>query len=318
MRRVLLTGFSGFIGQHVTAPLRARGFEVHALGRTKPRDPDVIFHQANLLDGVQTADAVQRVAATDLLHLAWAVPPGTFWRAPSNLDWVAASLGLIRGFAEAGGRRVVVAGTCAEYSWTTARLKEGEAPYAPTSLYGASKDALRRILAAYASTVGLSTAWAHVFFQFGPGEPTGRLVSGAACALLAGKPFPTSHGRQRRDFLHVADVGEAFAAILDSQVQGAINIGSGRAVPIRELLNQLGRLTGRGDLIQFDARPAVDGEPDLIEADVRRLREEVQFYPRHTLESGLQDTVAYWRSRMTNPPESDTPSRNQPLAALAQ
>ena len=66
------------------------------------------------------------MAPTHLLHLAWYAEPGLFWRSPENLRWVEASLRLLRAFAEHGGQRAVMAGSCAEYAWQPRdRLRRG-------------------------------------------------------------------------------------------------------------------------------------------------------------------------------------------------
>ncbi|KQQ14829.1 NAD-dependent dehydratase [Methylobacterium sp. Leaf123] len=324
MKRVLVTGGAGFVGRHAVAALAARGFAVHALGRTAPEGVHA-FHAADLLDPAQRRAAVQAASASHLLHLAWITTPGRYWQAPDNLDWTAASLDLVRTFREAGGTRAVVAGTCAEYDWTGINLlpraelelpsprPRGEdavaiqggrlpesAPCHPATLYGAAKDGLRRILHAYAANAGLSLAWGRLFYLYGPGETPGRLVGDAARALLACQRLATSEGRQRRDFLHVADAGAAFAALLDAQVEGAVNIGSGDAVPVRTILETIGALTGRPDLIDFGARPLGPTEPACIEADIRRLTDEVGFIPRYSLEQGVAQTVAAWRAALSN------------------
>ena len=304
MTRVLVTGGAGFVGRHAVAALRARGCEVHAVGRTAP--PGVqAFHAADLLDEGQRHAAVRAAGASHLLHLAWVTTPGRYWQAPDNLAWTAASLDLVRTFREAGGRRAVVAGTCAEYDWTdlsglqSGRLPES-APCRPATLYGSAKDGLRRILHAYATSAGLSLAWGRLFYLYGPGETPGRLVGDAARALLSGQRLATSEGRQRRDFLHVADAGAAFAALLSSGVEGPVNLGSGEAVPVRTILETVGALTGRPDLIDFGARPLGPTEPACIEADIRRLTDEVGFSPRYGLEQGLEQTVAAWRAALSN------------------
>ncbi|MEH3117930.1 MAG: NAD(P)-dependent oxidoreductase [Methylorubrum populi] len=304
MKRVLVTGGAGFVGRHAVAALAARGFEIHAVGRTRPEGVHA-FRAADLLDEGQRRAAVWGLGASHLLHLAWVTEPGRYRQSPDNLAWTAASLDLVRAFREAGGARAVVAGTCAEYDWTgmpgiaDGRLSES-ALCNPTTLYGAAKDGLRRILQAYAATAGLSLAWGRLFYLYGPGETTGRLVGDAARALLADRRLATSEGRQRRDFLHVADAGAAFAALLDAAVEGPVNIGSGEAVPVRKVLETIGALTGRPDLIDFGARPLAPTEPACIEADIRRLTEDVGFCARYGLEGGLSETVEGWRGALSN------------------
>ena len=297
MTRVIVTGATGFVGAYATDALVAAGYEVHALGRTAPARSDVAFHAVDLRRADDVADALDRLRASHLLHLAWDVTPGTYWRSADNLTWTAASLNLLRAFAEAGGRRAVLAGTCAEYAWGAARFVEAETPCVPETLYGSAKDALRRVALAFGATAPLSVAWGRIFFLYGPAERPGRLVSDAVAALLEGRPFATSHGRQRRDFLHVADVAGAFAALVGAAAEGAVNIGSGAAVSVRDLLGAIARETGRAECLQFGARALPDTEPDAIEADVRRLSEEVGFRPAHDLASGIADTVRWYRRR---------------------
>lgn len=287
--RIVLTGATGFVGAHAIPALQARGFEIHALGR-RPPAAEIAHHPVDLLDAASVRDVLDAVRASHLLHLAWYAEPGLYWRSAVNLDWVAASLALVRAFREAGGVRAVAAGTCAEYAWGPERLCE-DAPCAPATLYGAAKDGTRRILEAYAGETGLSYAWGRLFFLYGPGEKPGRLVGDAIQALAAGGRFGTSPGHQRRDFSHVADAARAFAALVDSSVVGPVNVGSGAAVPVRAILERIGHLTGRPDLIDFGARPLAAGEPACIEADVTRLRGEVGFQPRFDLDAGLRATL---------------------------
>jgi nucleoside-diphosphate-sugar epimerase len=295
MKRVLVTGATGFIGARAAALLLARGYEVHAIGRTPPQDENIKFHRADVLNVEALRAVVAHVQATHLLHLAWDVTPGRYWQAAENLDWVSASLHLLNAFAAAGGQRAVAAGTCAEYQWGTPRFFEMETPCIPATLYGTAKDALRRLILAYAANTGLSVGWGRIFFLYGPGEKKGRLISDGIQALLAATPFPTSHGRQRRDFLHVDDVAGAFAALVDCNVQGPVNIGSGQAVPVRMILDMIAQETGHAGCLRLGERVLPESEPAIIEADTARLTQEVGFQPRYDLMNGLAETVAWWK-----------------------
>ncbi|MCK1321667.1 NAD(P)-dependent oxidoreductase [Bradyrhizobium barranii] len=297
-RRILVTGATGFIGHYTLLPLRELGFEVHVAGRSRPDDPAVTFHSANLFDPAGIARVIGAAKPSHLLHLAWDTEPGKFWNAPINIDWVVASLALVRAFAEAGGTRAVLAGTCAEYSWDEAEpLDERRSALAPGTLYGVSKDALRRIVEAYAGTVSLSVAWGRIFFLYGPGEKSGRLVSDAIRTLAMKQPFVTTDGLQRRDFMHVEDVARGFAALAASDVRGVVNIASGNAVPVRAILETIAREVGGADLLQLGARPRPADDPPLVEAAVDRLTREVGFVPRHSLEGGLAQTARWWRDQ---------------------
>src|SRR2546423_1664841 len=208
--RVLLTGAAGFIGRQCVVALRERGFEVHAVSSSRDDEiaERVVWHRANLLDPAQLERVVSEVKADLLLHLAWYATPGVFWTSLENYRWVAASLHLFRAFVEAGGRRVVAAGSCAEYDWRTGVCSE-QTPLDPLSPYGVCKAALYKMLNSFATRAGISAAWGRVFFTFGPHENPSRLVAGVASALLSGRAAPCTDGTQARDFLHVTDIVEA-------------------------------------------------------------------------------------------------------------
>jgi nucleoside-diphosphate-sugar epimerase len=289
VKRVLVTGASGFIGRQALGPLRERGFDVHTLSRSQGVD---------LLAPGAAVAAVAATRPTHLLHLAWYAEHGRFWTAVENLRWVGASLELLQAFAESGGQRAVIAGTCAEYQWgLDGRCIEGRTPLRPATLYGAAKHGLNEVASAYAAEAGMSVAWGRVFFCFGPHEPAGRLVPSVARALLAGREAPVTHGTQVRDFLAVEELGDAFAALLDSAVEGPVNVASGEPIALHDLVELIARATGHPELVRFGAVQPRAGEPAELVADVTRLREEVGWRPREPLGDGVDRAVAWWRGR---------------------
>ncbi len=306
-RRVLLTGGSGFLGSRTIQPLLDAGFEVHALSRRPGASADVAWHTVDLLDDDEAVGAVGEIAAEHMLHLAWYTEHGRFWSAPENLDWVAVSVRLLRAFHEAGGRRAVMAGTCAEYDWSGSEescreLAHGflpATPAEPATLYGAAKHATHLVASAYAREVGLSFAWGRVFLLYGPGEDERRLLPQVATALLAGREARTSDGSQVRDLMHVDDVARGFVALLESAVEGPVNVASGEAVALARAIELIGLAAGRPELLRIGALARRDGEPERLVANTRRLREEVGFHGEVGLEQGIADTVAWWRGRVS-------------------
>jgi nucleoside-diphosphate-sugar epimerase len=298
---VLVTGATGFVGRGTLEPMLAAGTEVHAVSsRPAPADAPagVRWHELDLLAPGSEA-AVAALEATHLLHLAWTTEPGRFWTSPQNLDWLAASLRLTRAFAGGGGRRLVMAGTCAEYAWAPdTHCVERETPTEPATLYGTAKHALHTTVAAFAAQEGISMAWGRIFFVFGPHEQRGRLASSVAESLLRGETAECSLGYHVRDFLFAPELADAFAALTLSDVQGPVNMASGAPLPVRDLIIAIARATGRPELVALGARPTSANEPARLTADVTRLRDEVGWTPRLSLQEAAERTVAWWREAL--------------------
>lgn len=297
MKRVLVTGASGFFGRHCLDDLNARGYEVHACSRNITDQVDVTWHGVDLMRRGAASDLVNRVRPTHILHFAWDVSAG-FWTAPDNISWAAMTLEMVRTFHLSGGERFVAAGTCAEYDWTCKNdYMHESANRNPSTLYGEAKDSARRLIESYSKQTGLSFAWGVLFLSFGSHERAERLVPSIIRNLLAGREAKTTTGSQIRDLLDSRDVAAAFSALVDCAVEGCVNIASGKPVALREVIEWLGEITGRPDLLELGAVPMRPNEPLRLVADVTRLREEVCFAPQISLYRGLEDTVNWWRNQ---------------------
>ena len=310
-RRVLVTGAGGFIGRWSVPALLQRGFDVHAAVSPDPARPlpaqlrGATVHRVDLTEPQQARALVAELSPTHLLHFAWIATPGVYAASADNYRWLEAGRALLAGFLAAGGERAVAAGSSAEYAVAGAGLcVEGrsalaDAAGAPAaSPYAACKLVLQREWESAVGGAGARGAWGRIFFQFGPAEHPDRLVASVIRALLSRREALCTHGRQIRGFMHVADVGAAFAALLDAEVEGPVNIGSDRSISIAGLIDIIAGEIGRRDLVRLGARPAPAGEPGVLVADARRLRDEVGFTPRFGLESGIADAVAWWRGEL--------------------
>ena len=298
MPRILLTGATGFIGRHCIAPLRSSGWQVLAVTSGTvdelPCNEGLSWHRADLLDPRAPAELIAQTRPDALLHLAWHLAASSV----ENYRWARASLELLMAFAEAGGRRAVLTGSCAEYDWLQSQPLDEQSRRRPATDYGVSKNALGELVEGYRTSCGLSTAWARLFFLYGPGEAETRLVASVIRALLADQPARSTHGNQLRDYLYVEDVAGALVQLVASEIEGPINIASGRSVRLRDLIAEAATQLDRQQLVELGAIAAHEHEAPEVSAEVKRLHRELEWQPAFDHRQGIARSIAWWRQQM--------------------
>ena len=298
-RVVLVTGATGFIGRASLQSLLKRGYEVHAIfRRDRPDIPEEIsWHQGDMLDRHFVEDLIKKLQPSHLLAFAWHMVQGDTYHSLENFRWVEASIHLLRCFGDCGGQRIVMAGSCTEYDWNQGVCHESSTQFAKNSQYSTAKQALHLAFESMCKKMEVSGAWGRLFFVYGPHENPQRLAASIILSLLEGRAAECTKGQFARDYIHVQDAAEAYTALLDSDVEGAVNIGSGEAIMIRDLALLIGDKMKKTDLIHIGAIPQRGIEPPLVCADTNRLSQEVGWSPRFSLDAGIDDTIAWWRAK---------------------
>ena len=294
-KTLLLTGATGLIGKELAEPLLAAGFDVHAItiDRTNP-DNGIHWIPGSLFDEAFLRDTIASLRPTHLLNMAWATT-GDYLTSDVNYSFLAAGIHLARHFAANGGRRAVFAGSCFEFRFADAPLRE-DGPLEPgRNNYTFCKNALRETAARIFAAHGVSFGYGRIFYVYGRNEAKTRLAGRIVDQLLHGLPVTITAGPLLRDYIYAKDIAGAFSALLDGGVEGAVNICTGRAVSIRDFALAIAREIGREDLVVFADDCA--NQPPLIVGDNTRLAREVGFTPRYTLAEAAAEIVADARAR---------------------
>jgi nucleoside-diphosphate-sugar epimerase len=260
-RRVLLTGATGFIGGHVLRRLAAAGADVHAVCLTPPvaRAEATQWWAADLAEAAAADQLVATVHPDVLVHLASAVTGARDLAAvrstfASNL---AATVNLLVACAEAGCPRAVLAGSLEETLVDPAG--------APPSPYAAAKSAAGTYARLFHALFGLSVVTLRVGMTYGPGQrDLDKLVPYVIRSLARGEAPRLSSGGRAVDWIYVEDVADAFvaAAATDAGSGMALDVGTGEARSLREIVERLVALMGSPVTPVFGALPdrAMDGD----------------------------------------------------------
>lgn len=287
---ILITGASGLIGSALLrSPELFSGRTIHAVAR-RPTDNtsrDVRWHACDLLAKGTIESVIETIRPTHVIHAAWETTHGQFWGSESNRNWLSASLRLLDAFERNGGERFLFLGSMAEYDWSTAPCVENVSPEIPLTLYGETKLAFHHMVMQHAWTKKFSAATGRIFNLYGPNEKPERLVPQILGALAQARRIKVGHADRKRDILHVDDVARGLVALLDSGIEGAVNIANGDPIRMGDLYDVIGHVTARGDLIRIGERADTPGEPKSLYADAALIRS-TGWRPAIRLEDGLR------------------------------
>ena len=301
--RVLITGATGFVGSFVLRRLLADGrHEVAALIRDSA-DPwrivDVLACvsriEADLGDLGPAEGRILDFAPEAVLHLAWTGVSALTRDDPAQVAEVARTLALVRVAARAGARHWIGLGSQAEYGPREGPTDE-EAPTRPVSLYGIAKLSAGLVARHQCAAAGLRFAWLRLFSTYGPMEGPDWLLPGLIRRLLRGERPALTAGEQRYDYLYVEDAAEAICrTALAPTASGLFNLGSGRAVRLRDLIERVRDLVDPRLPLEFGAVPYRDGQVMHLQAETSRLRDAIGWSPAIGLDEGLRRTLGWFR-----------------------
>jgi dTDP-6-deoxy-L-talose 4-dehydrogenase (NAD+) len=267
---ILLTGATGFVGRQLLRALSERGCRVLPVVREGKQG------EVARGDAIETIVASPDIFAEDadwwaracrgvdtVIHAAWYAEPGQYLQSPKNQECLSGTLRLADGAVQAKVRRFVGIGTCFEYDLDAGRLSI-ETPLRPATPYAQAKVDAFKALSATLPRQGVAFAWCRLFYLYGEGEDSRRLVAYVRGRLQAGEPVELSSGSQIRDFLDVREAARMIADVALGSGEGPVNICSGKPVTVREVAERIAEEFGRRDLLRFGARPDNPVDPPCV------------------------------------------------------
>ncbi|MEO6729915.1 MAG: NAD(P)-dependent oxidoreductase [Ferruginibacter sp.] len=280
MRKILVTGATGFIGNYVISQLLLQGYcQVIATSVSTEKAmsaswfPAVKYIPFNLKSYDDNIDYCAYFGHPDsLIHLAWEGLPNykAAFHTEENLP---RHYLFLKNLVEHGLNDITVTGTCFEYGMQEGCLSE-EMETKPANAYAIAKDTLRKQLEQLQAERHFHFKWVRLFYMYGSGQSPNSLISQLDKALDAGdRSFNMSGGQQERDYLPVEKVAAYIVQIaLQKSTTGIINCCSGKAILVKDFVQQYVDQKGKHIHFILGFYPYADYEPMRFWGDNQKLK----------------------------------------------
>ncbi len=295
--RYLITGGAGFLGSALANRLVREGHEVRVIDDLSRGDRDslglgVTFTRGDVNDIPLLWTLLQDVDCVYHLAAQVSVAQSLLYPRDYNLVNVGGTVSLMEAMRDAGIRRVVLASSGAIYGAHTEQPVREDNLAQPDSPYAVSKWAAEQYVHTIGNLWGIETVALRIFNAYGPGQslPVSHapvIPRFLKAILTGGSVVIFNDGQQSRDFVYVTDVLEALlkASMAERVNREVINIGSGSGTTINVLVEQLEKVTGRRAQRVWN-REKSGGVRQLV-ADISKAREVLNYFPKVTLEAGI-------------------------------
>lgn len=312
--KALIVGAAGFVGSYLIQHLTTTyDWEIHAtkLPNENLSVSDIHVHDLNILNIDEIRELFTKLKPDYIFHLAAQSSVALSWNNPQitvdiNIKGTLNILDTIRSL-DGYSPRILLIGSGEEYGYILpdeTPVNERVTPR-PGNIYAATKACQNMLGNIYYRAYGMQLIMVRAFNHIGPNQ-TSVFVASDFCKQVAeieaGKKKPILHVGNlsaKRDFTDVRDVVRAYGLLIQHGKAGeTYNIGSGHAISIQELLNIILSLSTAKILVSTDPARLRPSDIPVIEADITKLQDSINWHPEISLKQTLLETLNYWRGTL--------------------
>ena len=273
MKKIIVTGITGSIGQYIVTPLKELGFDVYGIGTRNISTKDFNYINLNINDHEKIKKVFHDIKPEYLIHLAWDLSKGYF-HSNTNFDMLTSSINILKYFKDNNGKKAIYIGTYAEYSFDTIPAKEHDR-LNPITVYAKCKQYLKDIAELYCQSNSIDFCWARIFNTYGENDNNTRLFPYIINSLKNNEKVSINHSQLEKDYIYAGDVARILSLIIDSNINGIINVCSGKGLKLKDLAIIIAEKFGKVNLLEL--KELSTNEPLKTIGDNSRIVNELKF-----------------------------------------
>lgn len=309
MKKTLIFGSSGFVGKYLSHEFYQNGYDVYGCsskaGVNTDEDLEATY-VCDLLDYDQVKNVISEVVPDMIVNLAGRSSVGISWRIPRNTVEVnvCGAINIMEAVRSCNiDCRILMVGSSEEYGMSDKPLNEGMSLNA-SNPYGISKQMLESFVTMYRDHYGMKLYYVRAFNHTGVGQTDSFVIPSwcrqAAHISLSGEPGVMKVGNLdiSRDFSNVKDVVRAYRMILESDDCHVVyNVGSGKAIPLRDIMNAIVSLSEQQINVQVDEKLIRPTEVMSICCDNSLLKDKLGWNPQYDIFDTVEEIFNYYLTR---------------------
>ena len=288
MKKIVVTGINGLIGQYIVEPLKELEFEVYGIGRRDITTNDFNYIKCDINNSLQIENIFNKIKPEYLINLAWDLGI-EHYVSNSNFELLTSSLNMLKYFKENGGKKSVFIGTCLEYKSKNIPIKEYD-ELNPTTVYSKCKNYLREISELYCNKNNIDFCWCRVFYVYGENENKYRLFPYIINNLKENKKVIINHSQLEKDYIYAGDAAKALVKVLNSQVKGIINVCSGKGIKLGDFATIIAKKMNKEHLLELHELET--NEPNIMIGDNTKLINKLNFRDYSNMEDIIYKFLA--------------------------
>jgi len=301
MKKVVVTGASGFVGSAVIKNILERDVQILALDvvddpsfRLDLANPKLTYKKCDIFQLDEVRKYLLDGGFDAFYHFAWIGSAGPLREdIDVQIKNATGTVELMKLAHECNIKKFICAGTIMEFETFSAIYAQGNKPQM-SYIYGVGKQLAHLLCKPIANKLGIDLVWAYITNAFGVGEKSPRLINSTIRKCIKGEPLEFTSGTQKYDFLYIDDVAEAFYLLGEKgKANKSYVIGSGKAGPLRTFLEKAVRMCDANAKPLFGNMPFTGTDLEINVFSIQELQNDCGFEPKVSFEEGIKRTYEW-------------------------